>query len=63
VLREIITKIQAGTLGGESFTINLANGGLVIEYNPDYALPTEVKALGEKTVQQIATGAITITLP
>jgi basic membrane lipoprotein Med (substrate-binding protein (PBP1-ABC) superfamily) len=63
VLRKIIANIQAGTLGGESFTINLANDGEVIEYNPDYALPAEIKALGEMTVQQIANGTITISLP
>jgi basic membrane lipoprotein Med (substrate-binding protein (PBP1-ABC) superfamily) len=63
VIKEIIAKIQAGTLGGDSFTINLANGGEVIEYNPDYTLPAEIKALGETTVQRIANGTITITLP
>jgi basic membrane lipoprotein Med (substrate-binding protein (PBP1-ABC) superfamily) len=63
VLREIIAKIQVGTLGGESFAIHLANGGLLIEYNPDYALPAEVRALGDKTVQGIANGTIIISLP
>lgn len=63
VLREIIARIQAGTLGGESFTINLANGGLVMEYNPQYALPENVKALGEQTVRGISNGTIVISLP
>jgi len=63
VLREMINKIQSGTLGGETFTINLANGGEVIEYNPEYAISATAKALGDKTVQGIANGTITITLP
>jgi basic membrane lipoprotein Med (substrate-binding protein (PBP1-ABC) superfamily) len=63
VLREIINKIQAGTLGGESFTLTLANKGLVIEYNPDYALPASVKALGDTTISRIIDGRITIPLP
>jgi basic membrane protein A len=63
VLRDIIAKIQAGTLGGESFTLNLANSGLVIEYNPDYALPADVRALGETTAQGIADGTISVDLP
>ena len=63
VLNEMITKIQAGSLGGESFQINLANGGLVIEYNPAYALPADVKKLGEKTMEGIVNGTITIALP
>ncbi len=60
VLTQMIDLIKAGTLGGQSFAINLANGGEVIEYNPDYALPADVKALGDSTVQGIIDGSITI---
>jgi basic membrane protein A len=63
VLKEMIASIRSGTLGGETFTINLANGGEVIEYNPDYALPAKVKALGEATVQKISNGSVTVTVP
>lgn len=63
VLKEIILKIQSGTLGGDAFTINLANGGETIEYNPDYPLPAESKALGDQTVQGIIDGKITIFIP
>ena len=63
MLKEVIAKIQSGTLGGETFTINLANGGEVIEYNPDYALPASVRALGDTTVKGIVNGTITIPLP
>ena len=63
VLNEMISKIQAGTLGGESFVIDLANGGEVVEFNEDYALPDEAKALAETTVQGIIDGSITIALP
>jgi basic membrane lipoprotein Med (substrate-binding protein (PBP1-ABC) superfamily) len=31
VLRDVIAKIQSGTLGGEAYTLTLANGGLVME--------------------------------
>jgi len=63
VLNEMITLIKAGTLGGKSFTLTLANGGEVIEFNPDYALSDDAKALAESTVQGIIDGTITITLP
>ena len=63
VLKEIIGKVQAGTLGGEAFSINLANQGEIIEYNPDYPLPTELVALTNKTVQGIIDGTITFTMP
>jgi basic membrane protein A len=63
VLKEMVAKIQAGSLGGETFTIDLANGGEVIEYNPEYPLRTKAKTLGDATVQGIIDGTITIHLP
>lgn len=63
ILKEMISKIQSGTKGGESFTINLANGGEVVEFNPDYALPTRAKSLGNAAIQGIIDGTITIPLP
>lgn len=57
-LKQIIDLIRQGTLGSKSFTINLANGGEVITYNPDYALPADVKKLGEDTVKGIVDGSI-----
>lgn len=62
-LREMIALIKAGTLGGQSFTANLENGGEVIEFNPGYAISDEAKALAESTIQGIIDGTITITLP
>jgi basic membrane lipoprotein Med (substrate-binding protein (PBP1-ABC) superfamily) len=63
MLKEMISKIQAGTLGGESFKANLSNGGEVIEFNPDYALSADAKTLADKTIQGIKDGSIKITLP
>jgi basic membrane protein A len=63
VLTQMIDLIKAGTLGGQSFVINLENGGEVIEYNPDYALPAEAQTLADDTVAGIIDGSITITLP
>ena len=63
VLKDMIAEVQSGTLGGKTFTINLANGGEVIEYNPDYAVPNAVKALGDATVKKISSGSITVTTP
>ncbi len=62
-LHEMISLIQSGTLGGRTFTADLSNGGLVIEFNPDYALPTEAKALAESTIMGIIDNSIKITLP
>ena len=58
VLSEIVDLIDAGTLGGKSFVINLANGGEVIEFNSDYDLPAEIQTLAEDTIAGIIDGSI-----
>jgi basic membrane protein A len=63
ILRKVIAAVQSGKPGGESFDINIVNGGEVIEYNPGYPLPAEVRAVGDKTIQGITNGTIKITLP
>jgi basic membrane protein A len=60
VLKEMIAKIQSGKLGGDTFTINLANGGEVIEYNAEYTLPADVRALGASAAQKISNGSVTV---
>jgi len=63
VLNEIIDLIDAGTLGGKSFVIDLANGGEVLEFNPDFDLPADVLALAEETITGITGGAVPIGAP
>ena len=63
ILKEMIALIQSGTFGGKSFTANIANGGEVIELNPDSSVAAEAKALAESTVKGIIDGSIKITLP
>jgi basic membrane protein A len=63
ILKEMISLIQSGTLGGKSFTANLANGGEVIEFNPDYALSPEAKTAAEAAITGITDGTVKITLP
>ena len=63
VLTEMIELIQAGTLGGESFAINLANSGEVIEFNPAFTLPADVTTLAGDTMSAIASGSLVVPLP
>jgi basic membrane protein A len=63
MLKEMISMIQSGTLGGKSFKANLSNGGEVIEFNPGYSLSADAKALADKTIQGIKDGSIKVTLP
>ena len=59
-LDQIIELIRGGTLGGQAFAIDLANGGLKIQYNPGYAVPDAVKTLADEAVQGIIGGSITV---
>jgi basic membrane protein A len=58
VLRPIIENIQNGVLGGEVFEISLANGGLIMEFNPGFDLPEEVRQAADETIQGIIDGTI-----
>ena len=58
VLKQLFDKVSSGTYGGESYEINLANGGEVIEFNDAYKLPADVKAAGDKAIAGITDGSI-----
>lgn len=59
-LNQMIDLIQGGTLGGQAFSLTLANGGLKIETNPDFNLPANVKTLADDTVKGIVDGSIKV---
>ena len=63
VLKQIIDLINKGTLGGQAFKIDLANGGEVVEFNPDSTVAADAKAVAETTIEGIKSGSIKITLP
>ena len=58
VLRQIVADISAGSLGGKAYEINLANGGLVIEYNDGFDLPADVRANADNTIAGIISGSV-----
>jgi len=60
VLKEIIGLVKSGTLGGTAYALTLANNGLVMEFNPDYPLPAEVKTLADQTIAGISDGTIVV---
>ena len=59
VLRQIITAIRGGVLGGATYTITLGNGGEKIVYNPSYPLPAAIKSAGQHVAAEIISGTIT----
>lgn len=58
VLSQIIDAIRGGTLGGNAYSIGLANNGEVIEFNDGYSLPADVRAKAEEAIQGIKDGSI-----
>ncbi len=58
VLRDIIADISAGSLGGKAYEIDLANGGLAIEYNDGYPLPAEARTIADAAIAGIIDGSI-----
>ena len=58
IVKDMIAKHKAGTLGGEAFTLKLSNDGLKIVYGAGYALPADVKAAAEAAVAAIKAGSI-----
>ena len=60
MLKEIIDQKAQGVYGGKAYVINLENKGQLMEYNPDFDLPADVKQLAEDTIQGIKDGSITI---
>ena len=63
VIKQMVDLINKGTLGGQSFKIDLANGGEVIEFNPDSSVAAEAKTAAETAIEGIKNNTITITLP
>jgi len=60
VLNDIIDQMDNEIYGGKAYVINLENGGEVIEFNPNFDLPADVKQLADDTIQGIKDGSITI---
>lgn len=60
-LQPLLTDISNGDLGGQSYEINLENGGLVIEWG-DWDVPSDLEDLVASTSQAVIDGSVT-TIP
>lgn len=63
ILREIMKDVESGNLESRRYTADLANGGIVIEYNQGYALADEVRQRGNAIVEAIKNGSLDVSLP
>lgn len=60
ILRQIVADVDAGRAVGQSYTANLANGGLVIEYNSAVSVPDAVRQRADDLMAAIANGSLTV---
>ena len=60
ILRQIIDDLDKGVMGNKKYEINLANNGLVIEFNEAYKLPKAVKQAGLDAIEGIKNGSIKV---
>lgn len=63
VLEDLVAEIAAGRLGGHTYEIDFANGGLALEYNDDYDLAPAVRRLGDEAIAGIIDGSISPSTP
>ncbi len=61
ILKQMIDNRKAGKLGGDTFTLQLKNGGLKVAYNSGYSLPADVKSAGDAAIEGIKSGSIKVT--
>ena len=60
ILKQIFSDMKKGIKGGKMYEINLANGGLVIEFNDAYNIPSKAKQAGIDAIAGIKNGSIKI---
>ena len=59
-LTDMIDSIQKGVIGNKAYNLTFANKGLVIQYNPSYSVPADVKSAADAATKGIVDGTITV---
>jgi len=60
ILKQMIENRKNGKLGGDTFVLQLKNGGLKIAFNRTYPLPDDVKKAAEAAIEGIKNGSIVV---
>ena len=58
VLDDLVRDVQRGTMSGTAYTIDFANGGLVLEYNDAYPIPAGARAAMDDAVAAFIDGSL-----
>lgn len=58
IIKDMISSVEAGVMGGKAYTLTFKNGGLVIAYNEAITVPDDVKAAADAAIAGINDGTI-----
>jgi hypothetical protein len=50
--------VDSGTTGGALDPLTLANGGLTVEFNPDFDLPADVRTVADDAIAGLSDNSI-----
>lgn len=59
-LREILAEIDANATTGGTFPLTLGNGGMLLEFNPNYPLTEEQRRRADNLLFDVTAGSVTI---
>jgi basic membrane lipoprotein Med (substrate-binding protein (PBP1-ABC) superfamily) len=60
LLNTIITRVQAGKLGGVAYTISLKNGGEKIQFNKSAKTSKKIQLQARKVIARIISGKLVV---
>jgi basic membrane lipoprotein Med (substrate-binding protein (PBP1-ABC) superfamily) len=60
MIKQMISNRKAGKLGGDTYTLQLSNGGLQIAFNSQYSLPADVRSAADTAIEGIKSGSIKV---
>lgn len=59
-IREILAEIDADSTTGGSFPLTLGNGGMLLEFNPDYPLDSDLRRRADNLLFEVTAGSVTV---
>ena len=59
-IREILAEIDAGATTGGTFPLTLGNGGMLLEFNSEFALDDELRKRADELLFGVTAGSITV---
>ncbi len=59
-IREILAEIDANSTSGGTFPLTLGNGGMLLEFNPDYPLDSDLRRRADSLLFEVTAGSVSV---